>query len=194
MQFEDNLGNKMMNKKGQAEIQTIIGGIFAIFFLIIFVSAMIPVFQSLTGADQKQAEISRLTDENTALKQQLANKEVEISQLQAVLESLNSTLGEKDTIISNLTGQITEKEKEIQDLSQELANYKEREYLPTINNNYYSILNYVERIENKFYTINLAIGLISLTLFGMVIKIFGLDTTIKIFWRKIRKKKPEEQS
>ena len=181
-----------MNKKGQAEIQAIIGGIVAIFFLIIFFSAMIPVFQSLTGADDKQAEISRLTNENTALKQELSNKEVEISQLRALLESLNSTIGEKDILISNLTGQITEKKKEIQDLSQELEGYKEKEYLPTINNNYYNILNHVERIENKFYTINLAIGLISLTLFGMVIKMFGLDVTLKLFWKKIRKKKVEE--
>ena len=182
----------MMNKKGQAEIQAIIGGIVAILFLIIFISAMIPVFQSLTGADEKQAEINKLTNENTALKQQLANKEVEISQLRALLESFNSTIGEKDTLIANLTGQITEKEKEIQDLSQELGSYREKEYLPTINNNYYNILNYVERIENKFYTINLAIGLISLTLFGMVIKMFGLDVTIKLLWKKLRKKKTEE--
>jgi hypothetical protein len=56
----------------------------------------------------------------------------------------------------------------------------------------HSILNYVERIENKFYTINLAIGLISLTLFGMVIKMFGLDITIKLLWKKLRKKKTEE--
>ena len=181
-----------MNKKGQAEIQAIIGGIVAIFFLIIFFSAMIPVFQSLTGADDKQAEISRLTNENTALKQELSNKEVEISKLRALLESLNSTIGEKDTLISNLTGQITEKEKEIQDLSQELEGYKEKEYLPTINNNYYNILNYVERIENKFYTINLAISLISLTLFGMVIKMFGLDVIIKLLWKKLRRKKTEE--
>jgi len=181
-----------MSKKGQTEIQTIIGSIISIFFLIVFISAMIPVFQSITGADEKQAEINKLTTENTALKQQLANKEVELSQLRAILESLNSTIGEKDTIISNLTGQITEKEKQIQDLSQELAGYKEKEYLPTINNNYYSILNYVERIENKFYTINLAISLISLTLFGMVIKMFGLDVTIKLLWKKLRKKKTEE--
>ena len=181
-----------MNKKGQAEIQAIIGGIVAIFFLIIFFSAMIPVFQSLTGADDKQAEISRLTNENTAFKQELSNKEVEISQLRALLASLNSTIGEKDTLISNLTGQITEKEKEIQDLSQELEGYKEREYLPTINNNYYSILNYVERIENKFYTINLAISLMSMTLFGMVIKMFGLDVTIKLMWRKIRRKEEKK--
>ena len=178
----------MINKKGQAEIQAIIGGIVAILFLIIFITAMTPVFQSLMGADQKQAEINKLTTENTALKQQIANNEVELSQLRGLLESLNSTIGEKDTIISNLTGQITEKEKEIQELSQELKGYKEKEYLPTINNNYYSILNYVERIENKFYTINLAISLISLTLFGMVIKMFGLDVTIKLLWKKLRKK------
>ena len=181
-----------MNKKGQAEIQTIIGSIISIFFLIVFILAMIHVFQSITGADKKQAEINKLTAENTELKQQLANKEVELSQLRAILESLNSTIGEKDSLISNLTGQITEKEKEIQDLSKELSDYKEREYLPTINNNYYNILNYVERIENKFYTINLAIGLISLTLFGMVIKMFGLDVTIKLLWRKIKKKKTGE--
>ena len=178
----------MINKKGQIEIQTIIGSIISIFFLIIFISAMIPVFQSLTGADDKQAEINKLTNENNALKQQVADKEVEISQLRALLESLNSTIGEKDTIISNLTGQITEKEKEIEDLSRELEGYKEKEYLPTINNNYYNILNYVERIENKFYTINLAIGLISLTLFGMVIKMFGMDVTLKLIWRKFRKR------
>lgn len=177
-----------MNRKGQAEIQAIIGGIISILFLIVFLSAMIPVFQSLTGADQKQAEINKLTDENTVLKQQLANREVELSQLRGFLESLNSTIEEKDNIIANLRGKITEKERQIKDLREELTSYQEREYLPTINNNYYNILNYVERIENKFYTINLAIGLISLTLFGMVIKMFGLDVTIKLLWRKLRKK------
>ncbi len=180
-----------MNKRGQSEIQAIIGGIIAVFFLIIFISAIIPVFQSLTGTDEKQAEINKLLNENAVIKQQLADKEVEISQLRALLESLNSTIGEKEAIISNLTGQITEKEKEIQDLSQELEGYKEKEYLPTINNNYYNILNYVERIENKFYTINLAISLISLTLFGMVIKMFGLDIAIKLLWKRLRKKKTE---
>lgn len=181
-----------MNRKGQSEVQAIIGSIISIFFIIIFLSAMIPVFQSLTGADDKQTEINKLTEENNLLKQQLSNKEVEVSQLRGLLESLNSTIGDKDSIIYNLTGQITEKEKEIQELSQELEGYKEKEYLPTINNNYYSILNYVERIENKFYTINLAIGLISLTLFGMVIKMFGLDVTIKILWRKFRKNKTKD--
>ena len=63
-----------MNKKGQAEIQAIIGAIISIFILIIFVSAMIPVFQSLTGADQKQSEINKLTIENNALKQTVNNK------------------------------------------------------------------------------------------------------------------------
>ena len=177
------------NKKGQAEIQAIIGGIISIFFIIIFLSAMIPVFQSLTGADEKQAEISKLNSRISELQQTLNNKEVELSQLRAFLNSLNSTIEEKDNIISNLTGQLAENENEIQNLSNELKNFKEREYLPTINNNYFNILNYVERIENKFYTINLAIGLISLTLFGMVIKMFGLDVTIKLLWRKIRKKK-----
>ena len=181
-----------MNRKGQAEIQAIIGGIISILFLVVFLSAMIPVFQSLTGADQKQAEINKLTDENVALKQQLANREVELSQLRGFLESLNSTIEEKDNIIANLTGQITEKEKQIEDLREELTSYQERKYLPTINNNYYNILNYVERIENKFYTINLAIGLISLTLFGMVIKMFGLDITIKLLWKKLRKKEDKE--
>ncbi len=181
-----------MNRKGQSEVQTIMGSIISIFFIIIFFSAMIPVFQSLTGADDKQTEINKLREENNLLKQQLSNKEVEVSQLQGLLESLNSTIGDKDSIISNLTGQITEKEKEIRELSQELEGYKEKEYLPTINNNYYNILNYVERIENKFYTINLAIGLISLTLFGMVIKGFELDVTIKRLWRKFRKNKTKD--
>jgi septal ring factor EnvC (AmiA/AmiB activator) len=177
------------NKKGQSEIQAIIGGIISIFFIIIFLSAMIPVFQSITGADDKQTEINKLNTKISEFEQIINNKEVEISQLRGILESLNSTIEEKDNIISNLSGQLTEKENQIQNLSNELNNFKEREYLPTINNNYYSILNYVERIENKFYTINLAIGLISLTLFGMVIKMFGLDVTIKLLWRKIKKKK-----
>ena len=181
-----------MNKRGQAEIQTIIGGIISIFILIVFIYAMVPVFQSITGADDKQAEINKLINENTALKQELSNKEVETSQLKSFLNSLNSTIGEKDNIISNLTGQITENENEIDELSQELKGYKEKEYLPTINNNYYNILNYVERIENKFYTINLAIGLISITLLGIVIKMFGLDITIKLLWKRLRRKGKEE--
>ena len=35
-----------MNKKGQAEVKAIIGGVISIFILLIFISAMIPVFQS----------------------------------------------------------------------------------------------------------------------------------------------------
>ena len=183
-----------MNNKGQQDIEKIIGGIFAILFLIIFFSAMIPVFQSLTGADDKQTEINKLTNENIALKQDIANNEVEISQLRSLLESLNSTIEEKDALLSNLSGQLTEKEKEIQDLAKELENYKEKEYLPTINNNYYNILNYIERIENKFYTINLAISLISLTLLGVVVKMFGLDVTIKLLWRKFKEKRRQDES
>ncbi|MBS3133862.1 hypothetical protein J4214_01365, partial [Candidatus Woesearchaeota archaeon] len=60
-----------MNKNGQAEIQTIIGSIVSIFILIVFISAMVPVFQSLTGTDDKQAEINKLINENTALKQEI---------------------------------------------------------------------------------------------------------------------------
>ena len=62
-----------MNKNGQAEIQTIIGSIVSIFILIVFISAMVPVFQSLTGTDDKQAEINKLINENTALKQEISN-------------------------------------------------------------------------------------------------------------------------
>ncbi|MBU0459663.1 MAG: hypothetical protein KKH52_05015 [Nanoarchaeota archaeon] len=182
----------MYNKKGQAEIQAVIGGIISILIIIVFISAMIPVFQSLTGADQKQAEINKLVNENTALKQELSIMDVKVSQLNAFLDSLNSTIGEKDTIISNITGQLTEKEKEMSDLSKELESYKEKEYLPSINNNYYNILNYVERIENKFYTINLAISLISLTLLGIVVKIFGLDVTIKLMLKKLRSRKKDK--
>lgn len=45
---------------------------------------MIPVFQSLTGADQKQAEINKQTNENNALKQQLANKESRIISIKGI--------------------------------------------------------------------------------------------------------------
>jgi len=179
----------MENKKGQSDdIGKIIGGIMAIFFMIIFFTAMIPLFQSLSGQDGKQAEINELNNKIIGLEQEIANKNIEISKLRGLLDSLNSTIGEKDAIISNLSGQLTEKENQFNLLSRELENYREKEYLPTINNNYYNILNHVERIENKFYTINLAIGLISLTLTGIVIKLFGLDVTFKIFFKWIRKK------
>jgi len=178
-----------MNRKAQADdIGKIIGGIIAIFFMIVFFTAMIPIFQSLSGQDDKQTEINQLNTKIVGLEQEIANKNIEISELRSLLESLDSTIGEKDGIISNLSGQLTDKENQINLLSEELSNYKEKEYLPTINNNYYNILNYVERIENKFYTINLAIGLISLTLTGIVIKLFGLDVTIKLFFRKFRRK------
>lgn len=185
----------MINKKGQYDnIGKIIGAIIALFFLIIFFTAMIPVFQSITGQDEKQTEINKLNGRIVELEQELSNKDIEISQLKGLLESLGSTIEEKDTLISNLTGQITEKENEINELSDELENYREKEYLPMINNNYYNILNYVERIENKFYTINLAIGLISLTLAGMFIKLSGLDATIKLFFRKFKRKKEQEEN
>lgn len=178
-----------MHQKGQADgIGKIIGGIIAIFFMIIFLTAMAPIFQSLSGQDDKQAEINKLNNKILELEQEIANKNIEIAELRSLLDSLGSTIGEKDAIISNLSGQLTDKENQINLLSEELTNYREKEYLPTINNNYYNILNYVERIENKFYTINLAIGLISLTLTGIAIKLFGLDATIKLFFRKFRRK------
>lgn len=59
----------MFNRKGQAEIQAIIGGIISISFLIIFLSAMIPVFQSLTRVDNKQAEINNLNTRISELEQ-----------------------------------------------------------------------------------------------------------------------------
>jgi len=181
-------------KKGQAEIQTIIGVIISLFILIVFIYAIIPLFQSITGAEQKQAEINKLANENNALRQALNNKDIEISRLNSLLTSLNTTISEKDNLISNLSGQITDKEKEIQDLKKELDEYKEKTYLPTINNNYYNILNYVERIENRFYTINLAISLMSIPLLGIVIKIFGLDVAIKSWWNKRKKKESEHET
>jgi septal ring factor EnvC (AmiA/AmiB activator) len=177
-----------MNKKGE-DINSIIGGIFALFFLIIFFSAMIPVFHTLTGQDEKQGEINNLNEKIINLEQEINNKSIEISELNSLLNSFNSTIGEKDNLLSNLSGQLTEKEKQIEELSTELEKYKEKEYLPIINNNYYNILNYVEKIENKFYTINLTIGLISLTIVGIVIKLFGLDITIKLFLSKFKKNK-----
>jgi len=54
-----------MNKKGQNDVEKIIGGIIALFFLIIFLSAMVPVFQSLTGQNDKQNEINRLLKQSS---------------------------------------------------------------------------------------------------------------------------------
>ncbi len=181
-----------MNKKGQEDIVKIIGAIISLLFLLVFIGAMIPVFSSITGQDQKQNEINELNAKIASLEQEKANKEIELAQSRAILESLNSTIGEKDHLISNLTGQIAEKDNQIANLSSELSLYKEKEYLPTINNNYYNILNYIDKIENKFYTVNLAIGLISLTLTGIAIKLFGLDVTIKLLWRRIRGKNQHE--
>ena len=183
-----------MNNLGQEDIVKIIGAIISLLFLIVFIGAMIPVFSSITGQDQKQNEINELNAKIANLEQEKANKEIEILQYRAILESLNSTLGEKDNTISNLTGQIAEKDNQIANLSNELSSYKEKEYLPTINNNYYNILNYIDKIENKFYTINLALGLISLTLTGIAIKLFGLDVTLKLFFNKIRKRKEKTSS
>lgn len=181
----------MVNKKGQSEIQAIIGGILSLFFVIIFISAIIPVFKSITGQDDLQNEINNLNNQNAQLRQEIDNKNIKVSQLRSLLESLNSTIEEKDDLIFNLSGQLTEKEKQIENLTNELKGYQEKEYLPLINNNYYNILNYVEKIENRFYIVNLSIGLISITLLGIVIKLFGLDISLKLFFRKFKKRNKE---
>lgn len=177
-----------MNKKGQEDIGKIIGGIFAILIFIVFLSALIPIFNSLNGNDDKQKEIDSLKNQISSLNQEIVNREVKISELQSNLDSIDKTLNEKDLMISNLTGQINEKDRAIQNLTDELSYLNEKEYLHDINNNYYAISNYFEKIENKFFPIEISISLISITLFAVILKEFGLWTLIIKFFRKKRNK------
>ncbi|MEK6888811.1 MAG: hypothetical protein AABW80_01755 [Nanoarchaeota archaeon] len=178
-----------MNNKGQSmDFEKIIASIFAIFFLIIFFSAMIPIFSSLNGGNEKQAEIDKLNTKASELNGIINLKEVRISELEGIILSANKTLSEKENIIANLTGQLTEKDFVIENLTEQLKYYGEKQYLQDINNNYYNISNYFEKIENQFFPIKISISLISITLFALIIKVFGLGRWIKEVYNRFRKK------
>lgn len=176
-----------MNKRGQS-IEKIIGGIFSIIVLIIFISAIIPLFASLNGSDEKQKEIDSLKNQISGLNQELSNKDIRISEIQANLDATGKTLNEKDLIISNLSGQLTEKDKQIQNLTEELTYLNEKGYLQDISNNYYTISNYFEKIENRFFPIEVSISLISITLFAVILKEFGLWSWIIKYLKKKKEK------
>ena len=178
---------------GDGDIQGIIGAVLAILFLVVFVSAMIPVFNSLNGCTDKQNEIDKLNKQNSDLNQLISSKDIEISGLKAVIDSTNKTLTEKESIISNLTGQLTEKDIVIANLTTQLSYYQEKKYLQEISNNYYNISNYFEKIENKFFPIEVSISLISITLFAIILKEFAVLSWLKRkFWKKESKKDENE--
>lgn len=178
-----------VNKRAQSNIEGIIGSIFAIVFLILFVSAMIPVFNSLNGNNEKQQEIDKLNSQIGVLNQELSNKDSQIVGLQATIDSFNGTLNEKDKLISNLSSQILEDNITIQNLSYELSYLKDRAYLQEINNNYYNISNYFEKIEKKFFPIEISISLISVTILGLIIKEFALIAWFKSLYSRVRDKR-----
>jgi SMC interacting uncharacterized protein involved in chromosome segregation len=181
----------MIDKKGQSNIEGIIGAVLSFVFLIIFLSALIPMFNSLNGCEDKQTEIETLNNKINELNQLLDGKEVEISELNSTIDSIGDSLGEKDELISNLTGQLKEKEQIIKNLNEELSYFQEKKYLQEINNNYFTISNYFERIENKFFPISISISLISITLFALILKEFAV---ISFFKRLIARKKQKEET
>lgn len=174
------------------DFQGIIGVIIAIFFLIIFVSTMIPIFGSINGCDSKQKEINDLNGKIVELNQLSASKDIKISELQAIVTSNNKTLSEQDKEISNLTGRLKERELIIANLTNQLNYFTEKKYLQEISNNYYNISNYFERIENKFFPIEVSISLISITILGLIIKEFALLTWFKSLWKRFKNKENQD--
>ena len=176
------------NKKGQGDVEKVIASVFALFFLIIFLTAIIPLFSSIGGGNDKQAEIDKLNSKISEQNSVINSKDVKISELEGIVSSANKTLSEKENLISNLTGQLTEKDFIITNLTEQLKYYGEKEYLQEINNNYYSISNFFEKIENQFFPIKVSISLISITLFAMIFKVFGLGKWFRKIYEKVRKK------
>jgi hypothetical protein len=176
-----------MDKIGQTEdIGRIFAAIISFFILIVFISAIIPIFGSLSGGNDKQAEINNLNLKVNELNQVISSKDVELSQLKSIIDSTNKNLTEKDSIISNLTSQIIEKQLVIENLTLELTSLKEKKYLQEINNQYYNISNYFERIENKFFPIEVSISVISAALLSVLIKEFALISWFKRLWGRFK--------
>lgn len=168
-----------MNKKAQTNFEGILGSIFALIFLIISLSAVVPLLFSLGDSDGKQGEIDELNNKINELTSIAAAKDIKISQLEGVINARDNTLDEKDRTISDLTGQLKNKDQIIENLTKEISFYTEKTYLQEITNNYHNISNYFEKVENKFFPITVSISLISLTLFALILKDFSVISFIK---------------
>ncbi|MEM4625379.1 MAG: hypothetical protein QXJ28_01255, partial [Candidatus Pacearchaeota archaeon] len=108
---------------------------------------------------------------------------------------------EKDMKILNLTLQLVETHKQIENLTNilnktidELNYYKEKKYVEEIRNYFYNISNYFTNIQNKFFPIEVSISLISITLSIVIFKLFHINQTfINIGkWIKSKLKKKEK--
>jgi len=179
------------NKKGQGDIEKIIASVFSLFFIIIFFSALIPLFNSLGNTHQN--EINNLNNQISTLNQKLSEKEIQISQLQSIINSVNNTITQKDQTISNLTGQLKQKKMVIKNLTNELSYLQEKRYLQEINNNYYNISNQFQKIENQFFPISISISLISVTLIALIIKEFTLIQFFKRLLKKLFRKRDKKE-
>ncbi|HIJ02660.1 TPA: hypothetical protein HA363_08460 [Candidatus Woesearchaeota archaeon] len=167
------------------DFEGLIGLIIVVPIILIFLGAMIPLFQNIDG---RQDDINKLNNQIGQLKSDINSKEVSISELQSKLQSMDATVGEKDNMIANLSGQIEKKNQEIQNLTEQLKYYAEKEYLQDINNNYYTISNYFEFIQNQFFPIKVSISLLSITLLGLVLKVFHVHKFIINSYKKIMHK------
>jgi len=167
------------------DFEGLIGLIIVVPIILIFLGAMIPLFQNIDG---RQDEINNLNSQITQLKSEIASKEVSISEFQSKLQSMDATVGEKENMIANLSGEIERRNQEINNLTEQLKYYDEKEYLQDINNNYYTISTYFEHIENQFFPIKLSISLLSITLLGLVFKVFHVHKFIINSYKKITHK------
>ena len=175
------------------DIEGIIGTILGFFVLIIVLGAMIPVFNSLTGSDNKQREVDSLNQKIAQLNAELEIKNSEIAGLKSIILATNKTLTEKDNLISNLTITIQEKDLIIENLKNELEYFEEKGYIQDIHNNYYNISNYFEKIEKQFFPIHLSISLISITLFAIILKEFAVISFLKRVRKRLSSRKEEKK-
>ena len=115
------------------DFEGLIGLIIVVPIILIFLGAMIPLFQNIDG---RQDDINNLNNQISQLNSDVASKDVSISELQSRLQSMDATVGEKENMIANLSGQIEKKNQEINNLTEQIKYYDEKEYLQDINNNY----------------------------------------------------------
>ncbi|GEM_PF-3521849 len=174
-----------MNNKGQINVGGVIG---SILFVVVFIIIISSLASFMNTNDSRIDEINKLNSENAKLKGNILDLQTKIDQEEAIISSMNESIGTKEQTISDLTGEISKKNQEIQTLSTELAYYSEKKYVEEINNNYYTISNNISYIEHKFYIINLYLTLLSITLLTLIGELIGIRKRIFKFYQKITHK------
>ena len=155
--------------KGQMDFD--IEGIIAlILFLVLVVPILLVIVSQIQniGCEKYINEINNLKSEIQQLKAQLEEKDSEIIRLNSLLSSLNKSLSEKDKLIVNLTAELNKTRKENEILKKEINYYEERKYVTEIHNYFLNVSNQLTKIQNRFFMVELSIGLLSFSLLTFI--------------------------